>query len=131
VVERAISGHVDSRLKPGHDRERRSLRPVHLADGPVDVGPVEASVERDHLPVEPVQRPQPEVAVLGQLGEGEVAVVGALEQRPDRRSLKEHVRLPLGMQFRLPQRLHVQRPDPALVQHAPSLPGHSPRGCLT
>ena len=64
--------------------------------------------------------------MLGQLGEAEVALVGALEQGPDRRGLKQHVRLTLGVQFLLAQRLDVQRSDPALVQHSrqsSSLPG--------
>ena len=86
-------------------------------DRAVDVGAEELAVEGDHLAVEPVQRPQPEVAVLGQLGEAEVAVEGAVEQGADRRGLEEDVRLALGVQVRAPHRLHVQRPDPALVQH--------------
>ena len=86
-------------------------------DRAVDVGAEELAVEGDHLAVEPVQRPQPEVAVLGQLGEAEVAVEGAVEQGADRRGLEEDVRLALGVQVRPPHRLHVQRPDPALVQH--------------
>ena len=69
-----------------------------------------------------VQRAQAEVAVLGQLGEAEVAVVGAVEQRADRRGLEEDVRVALGVQVGPPHRLDVQRPDPALVQHRASLP---------
>ena len=61
--------------------------------------------------------------MLGQLGEAEVAVVGAVEQRADRRGLEEDVRLALGVQFLLAQRLHVQRPDPALVEHRRKLAG--------
>ena len=60
--------------------------------------------------------------MLGELGEAEVAVVGAVEQGADRRGLEEDVRLALGVQFVLAQRLDVQRPDPALVEHAASLP---------
>ena len=78
----------------------RSPAPTSV-DRAVDVGPVEAAVEGDHLAVEAVQRPEPEVAVLGQLGEGEVAVVGAVEQGADRRGLEEDVGLALGVQFLL------------------------------
>ena len=39
--------------------------------------------------------------MLGQLGEAEVAVEGAVEQGADRRGLEEDVRLALGVQFRL------------------------------
>jgi hypothetical protein len=128
VLERSRHLSVDSRLEAGHHRERRQLLARHLPHRAVDVGAVEATVERDHLPIEPVQRAEPEITVLGQLGEGEVAVVGAREQHPDRRSLKEHVSLALRVQFHLAQRLHVQRPDPALVQHGPSLPGNASGG---
>ena len=48
-------------------------------DPSVDVGAIKAAVKGNHLAVEGVQRPEPEVAVLGQLGEGDIAVVRALE----------------------------------------------------
>jgi hypothetical protein len=91
-------------------------------DRTIDIGPVEAAVEGDHLAVEPVQRPQPKVTVLRQFGEAEVAVVGALQQRSDGRGLEEHVRVMLGVQVGPPHRLDVKRSDPALVQHGASLP---------
>ena len=101
VVERARRARASTvGSNRGDHRERgprRRRRPRSTA--PVDVGAEELAVERDHLAVEPVQRPQPEVAVLGQLGEAEVAVVGAVEQRADRRGLEEDVRLALGVQF--------------------------------
>ena len=53
----------------------------------------------------------------GQLGEGDVAVVGALEQRPDRRGLKEHVGLVLGCELGVAQGLDVQGARQALVDH--------------
>ena len=123
MLERPVARDVDRRLESRHHRERGPRLALDLAHLPVDVGPVEATVDRDHLAVEPVQRSQPEVAVLGQLGEREVALVSALQQRPDRRGLEQHVRLPLRLQFPLPQRLHMQRPDPPLVQHSLILPG--------
>ena len=46
--------------------------------------------------------------MLSQLVEAEVPLVGALKQRPDSRGLKQHVRLALGVQFLLAQRLHMQ-----------------------
>ncbi len=92
-------------------------------DQAVDVGAVEATVERDHLAVERVQRPEPEVAVLGELVEGDVAVERALQQRTDRRGLKEGVRLVLWMQVAMAQRLDVQAAGEPLVE------GHS--GCCS
>ncbi len=58
----------------------------------------------------------------GELGEGEVAVVGAIEQGGDRRGLEEDVRLALLVQFKLPHRLHVEGPDPSLVEHGAQSP---------
>ncbi|HEY1356310.1 MAG TPA: hypothetical protein VGF09_08335 [Solirubrobacterales bacterium] len=84
-------------------------------------------LERDHLAVEPVQRAEAELAVLGQLGEAEVALVGALEQGADRRGLEEDVGIALGVQFALAHRLDVKRPDPALVKHGGSLPSAATR----
>jgi hypothetical protein len=121
---------VDSRFEAGHNRERRPLLRRDSADPAVDVGAEELAVDRDHLAVEVVQRPQAEVAVLGQLGKAEVALEGAVEQRSDRRGLEEHVWLVLGVEVGAAHRLHVQRPDPALVQHRRSLPGR-PAGDVT
>ncbi len=120
--KRAGEVGVDARLKARDDREGSPLLRRDAVDGAVDVGAEELALERDHLPVEPVHRAEAEIAALGQLGEAEVAVEGALEQRPDRRGLEEDVRLALGMKVGVPHRLDVERPDPALVQHAASLP---------
>jgi hypothetical protein len=92
-------------------------------DRSLDVGAPEAAVEGDHLAVEGVQRPEAEVAVLGQLGEADVALIGAVQQSPDRRGLKEDVGLVLGVELAAPQLLHVQRPDQPLVEHRRSLSG--------
>ena len=59
--------------------------------------------------------------MLGQLGEADVAVVGAVEQRTDRRSLEEDGGIVLGMQRSAAQRLHVQGPGESLVEHADRL----------
>ncbi|MDQ2631511.1 MAG: hypothetical protein M3Y75_11170 [Actinomycetota bacterium] len=64
-----------------------------------------------------VERAEPEVAVRGQLGKAEIAVEGAVEQGADRRGLEEDVGLALAVQVGAAHRLHVQRPDPALVKH--------------
>ncbi len=124
VLQRPVDLSIERGRKAGHHRERCLRLGSHFGDVPVDIRAVEATVEGDHLAVQPVKRPQSQVTVLGQLGEGEIAVVGAVEQGRDRRGLEEHVRFPPRVQFGLAQRLHVQRSDPALVQHAASLPGH-------
>jgi lipooligosaccharide transport system ATP-binding protein len=108
---------VQRRFEPGDDRERGPLLGPHRRHVAVEVGAEEPAVKRDHLAVEVVERPQPEVAVRSQLAEAEIAVEGPVEQRPDRRSLEEDVRLALLVQVGQAHRLHVQRPDPALVQH--------------
>ena len=115
--ERAGDLRLDRRRERGDHRERGPLLRRHLGERSVDRGPVEAAVEGDHLAVEAVQRAEPEVAVLGELGEGEVAVVGAVEQGGDRRGLEEDVRLAPLVQFALAHRLHVEGPDPSLVEH--------------
>jgi hypothetical protein len=118
---------VPGGLEAGDDGERRALARVDPVDSPVDVGAEELAVERDHLAVEVVERAETEVAVLAQLGEGEVAVEGAVEQGPDRRRLEEDVRLALAVQVAPAHRLHVQGPDPALVEHRRSLPSRRRR----
>jgi hypothetical protein len=70
-----------------------SSRPRHLR-GAVPAESVTGPVQDDHLAVEPVERPHPEVAVLEQLADGEVAVVGPGHERVDRRGLEDLVRLP-------------------------------------
>ena len=115
--ERLVDPRLDLRLEPRHHRERRPLLGGDRADRAVDVSAEELAVEGDHLAVEPVQRPQPEVARRRQLGEAEVAVEGTVEQGADRRGLEEDVGLALGVQIGAPHRLHMQRPDPALVEH--------------
>jgi hypothetical protein len=122
VGQRPVDLPLDRRLEAGDDRERGPLRGRHRVDPALDVGPVEIAVEGDHLAVQPVQRAEAEVALLSQLGEAEVAVVGAVEQRPDRRRLEEDVRLVSGVQIPPAHRLHVHGPDPALVEHRGSLP---------
>ena len=56
--------------------------------------------------------------MLPELGEADVTLVRALEERADRGGLEEDVVLALGVQLLLPHRLHVQGFDPALVEHA-------------
>ena len=78
----------------GHHGESGSA-PPRDRDGAVDVGAEELAVASDHLAVEPVQRPQAEVAVLGQLGEAGSPLEGAVEQGPDRRGLEEDMGIAL------------------------------------
>ena len=56
--------------------------------------------------------------MLCELGEGHVAVVGALQKGPDRRSLEQDVWGALRVQLLTPKCLHVQGPDQTLVEHA-------------
>jgi len=49
-----------------------------------------------------------EVTALGQLGESQVAVEGAVEQGADRRGLEEHVRGALRVQVGVAHRLDVE-----------------------
>jgi hypothetical protein len=114
VVRQAL---LHRRLEAGDHRKRRPLLRRNPVEPAVDVGAEELAVDRDHLAVELVEGPQPEVAVLRQLSKAEIALEGAVEQRPDRRGLEENVRLTLTVQVGAAHRLHVQRPDPALVQH--------------
>jgi hypothetical protein len=78
---------------------------------------VKAAVEGNHLAFEGVERAEAEVAVLSQLGEGDIAVVGALQQRADPRGLKQHVRLVLGGELCVMDGLDVQGTRQALVDH--------------
>jgi len=96
VVRRPVDREVHDRIEERHDRERRARRGRNLADVPVHVGPQEAAVERDHLPVQAVQRPETEVAVLGQFGERDIAVEVPVEQRVERRRLEDQMRFVLG-----------------------------------
>ena len=54
--------------------------------------------------------------MLGELGEGDVAVEGAVEQGADRRGLEEDVRLVLGVEVAVAQRLDVQVAGQPLVE---------------
>ena len=83
-------------------------------DGAIDVGAVEAAVDGDHLAVEAVQGAEPEVAVLGELGECHVALVRAVEKRADRRGLEEHMWLALGVKLLLAEGLDVECAHEAL-----------------
>ncbi len=105
------------RRKPDDDRERRLLEGRDRLDAAAEARTIEAAVDGDHLAVESVGRPQAEVAVRCKLGEADVAVVRALQQRADRRRLKEDVWLPLGVQVVVSQRLDVQRTNHQVVDH--------------
>ena len=55
--------------------------------------------------------------MLRQLGEGDIAVVGALQQRADGRGLEQHVRLVLGRKLGVVDGLYVQGARQALIDH--------------
>ena len=106
--QRPLEVEADTRLEACDDRERCALiRPDRMKHA-VDVRTKEAAVERDQLAVEPVERADAQVAALGQLGDAEIAVVGALEQRADRRCLEQRVPFPLRVQVGVAHGLHVQ-----------------------
>src|SRR5262245_13725147 len=86
-VHRAVELEAAVRLEEGEDRERRSLLGVDRVERAVDVRAQELAVEGDHLAVDGIEGPEPEIAVSGELGEADVAVVGAVEERLDRRGL--------------------------------------------
>ena len=103
------------------DRERRALGRRYGPQRAVDACGAGDAVDDDQLAVEPVERAQAEVAVLEHLADRHVPVVCAVEQRADRRGLKDDVRVVLGVQVGVAQRLHVQRADQvAVVVHGPA-----------
>jgi hypothetical protein len=53
--------------------------------------------------------------VLGQLGEGHVALVGAVEERRDRRGLEQNTRLDIGVDALVLEGPHMHRGDEAFV----------------
>ena len=107
---------LDLRFKPDHDRERRQGAWLNLDDRAVEVGAIEAPVEGDHLPVERVQGAEAEIAVPGELSEADVPFVGPIEQGADRRGLKQHVGLVLGVYLILAKGLD-ERLVTALHEH--------------
>ncbi len=113
--QRARDSEVDLRGEGNDQRERRPLRVGDPADAAVDGGLEELAVQRDHLPVAGLERAEAEIAVLLELAEGDVAVVGAVEQRVDGGRLEDHVRLVLGVHVAVAHRLDVQGPDQSLV----------------
>jgi hypothetical protein len=116
VVERSLEAEVEIGVEGNDHRERGALGAGQLVDPALDVGPVEATVEGHHLPIEVIHGAEPVVALLGQLREADVTFEGALEQRADRRCLEENVWLVPAVEVRMPHRLDVQRPDPAFVE---------------
>jgi hypothetical protein len=115
VLTRAVEAELDDRREEGHHGERRSCAGLNVAEVAVGVGAQEAAVDRDHLTVEAVERPQPEVSVLGQLGKAEIAVEVTVEQRVQRRGLKDDLGLVPRTQLRPTDRLDVQSADQAIV----------------
>src|SRR5262249_60006211 len=69
IVDRGGQLEIRRGLERDDDRERRAALALDLVKRPVELGAIEAPVDGDHLPVERVQRSEPEVSVLGELGE--------------------------------------------------------------
>ena len=128
-IERGDAGQLEpvSGIEVDQDRERR---PRVARDGlEVAVGArlPEPAVQGDHLAVDPVQGPEAEVAAALQLGERDVAVIGAVQERGDGRGL-EDAGGPVGGQVLLGHRLDVEGADQALVEPhlSPALVASSP-----
>ncbi len=81
----------------------------------VDVRLQEEAVHGDHLAVDAVEGPEAEVATALELGEGDVAFIGAVQQRTDGRGLEDPDGL-IGGQVVLGHRLDVEGADQALVE---------------
>ena len=60
-------------------------------DAAVHAGDEKVSAQGDHFAVESLERADPEVALARQLGEGEIALIRPVEQRVERRGLKNRV----------------------------------------
>ena len=124
VLQRAVQGELHGRREPRHDGERRPGVGRDVAQVAVRVRAQEAPVEREHLAVEPVERPEPEVAVLGELRERQVAVEAPVEQRVERRGLEHEVRLVLGVRAGPADRLDVQAVEQTVVDDVARLRLH-------
>ena len=116
MIQGSLQVELDGRLEGDDNGEWGPLRAGELLGPALHVGAVEATVERDHLAVQVVDGAQPEVAMLGELREGHVALVGALQQCAERGCLEEDVRVVARVEVGVAHRLHVQRADPALVE---------------
>ena len=70
MVPGAVDGELHHRVED-HVTTANGVRAVGGTSPifPSDVGAQEVAVEREHLAVQPVQGAEPEVAVLGELGE--------------------------------------------------------------
>src|SRR3954469_11902053 len=110
MVEGPLDPERLSRLEERDHREGRASLRRNVADHAVGVGAHEAAVHGDHLAVEGVQGSDPEVAVTGQLGEGQVALEPAGEERVERGGLEEGVGLVLRVGACPRAGLDVQQP---------------------
>jgi hypothetical protein len=93
------------------------------------VRPEEAPVDHDHLAVELLHGAEAEVAVRSELGKGQVALVGAVEERVDRRRLEDDVsrsRVVAGVQPLEP--LEVDGSDEHRVEGQATIVARDPLG---
>ena len=81
--------HRRARVELGDHGVRAADLVVDLVHGAIRADLEDPAVEHDHLAVEPVERPQPEVPVLFERAHGDVAPVHPLHQRPGGRDLEE------------------------------------------
>ena len=120
-----IVGHahvqLDAGLEGGDDRERAAARGLGRVHRPVLGGAIDDPVGQHELAVERVERPQPEIATLRELGDGHIAVVGAVQQRLDRGDLKQLMRpaarVKLRGKLRVAHCLDVKRVEQLGVEH--------------
>jgi hypothetical protein len=91
----AIEGAVGEEVRD--DGERRLRRVVDLVGDTVGAHLIEATVEHDHLAVEPRERSQAEVAVLPERADRHLALVDAFHQRRGAGDLKERAVVHLQM----------------------------------
>ena len=76
---------LDAGLEGGDQRERTATLGLGRVHRPVMGGAVEHAVGEHELAIERVERAKPEVAASCELGDGQIAVIGAMQKRLDRR----------------------------------------------
>ena len=81
------------------------------------IRPPRVPVDHDQLTVEPVQRPEPKVAVLEDFRQCQVTIEGAAQQSFDRRGLKQLVLPGFRSQLAVTHHLHMQRIEEFELAH--------------
>ncbi len=105
------------RLEKRHYGEGSLHLLVDLVCPPVRPDLIEGAVEPDHLAVQRIEGAESEVPTSPELGEANIALVAAAQQRIDGRGLKECMMKTLSCPNVGPaQTLDVQRPDQTRIQ---------------